>query len=33
MDAIDVARHYFDAWNRRDAGELVATFFVHLIIT
>jgi steroid delta-isomerase-like uncharacterized protein len=26
MEAMDVAQRYFDAWNRRDAAGLVATF-------
>lgn len=26
MDAVDVAQGYFDAWNRRDAAAIVATF-------
>jgi ketosteroid isomerase-like protein len=26
MDAMDVAQRYFNAWNRRDASELIATF-------
>lgn len=26
MDAVDVAQGYFDAWNRRDADAIVATF-------
>src|SRR5918993_2108357 len=26
MDATDVAQRYFDAWNRRDPGAIVATF-------
>jgi steroid delta-isomerase-like uncharacterized protein len=26
MEAMDVAQRYFDAWNRRDAAELIATF-------
>ncbi len=24
---IDIAQHYFDAWNRRDPAAIVATFF------
>ena len=26
MDSMDITQRYFDAWNRRDAGELIATF-------
>jgi hypothetical protein len=26
MDAMEVARGYFDAWNRRDPTAIVATF-------
>ena len=26
MDAIGIAQGYFDAWNRRDAEAIVATF-------
>ena len=26
MDATDVAKRYFDAWNRRDPEAIVATF-------
>ncbi len=26
MDAIEVARNYFDAWNSRDHSAIVATF-------
>jgi steroid delta-isomerase-like uncharacterized protein len=26
MNSMDVAQRYFAAWNRRDAGELIATF-------
>lgn len=26
MDAMDVAQRYVNAWNRRDAGELIARF-------
>jgi steroid delta-isomerase-like uncharacterized protein len=26
MDALDLAHRYFDAWNRRDAAGLIATF-------
>ena len=26
MDALECARKYFDAWNRRDADAVLATF-------